>query len=527
MEHSRHDISVAATVPAEQSCAARDTPGHGWSCGAAHAQRRADPAPRRCRAAGGRAGWTGWHVLPVAVLLMTTQTRTCTVKPTVNPVGATLGLVGTVTDPAKTPGSLGPLRILADGSEPKREHLTIMVGSELRLNISASWGAPYLDHNLTLYAYEEPGVPNGAVLTTQQCRGGAPMQPLSDSNQAEYAHEQSLAHAASTCNPVRRIFTWRPSKGQEGQVYSMCFLALPKELPQCQSEYKCIDMEVVAPNMSMVRLLDPGSDADKRLMKQMPALSGDASHGQRGIPAGGEEEAFHAPVGCHFKKCFEITDLNEVYEMDLAWVEGTLPADAQFDSQCNIDSASSLPYTWDQLTGVATNGITYAQLKAAAGTVHPLFPANEAGGYVYGSLSPPVPRRTFPWFVLRACWLALRLSETLARTITYSRPYQNHTVKSVFGGRRRVAQRRKLGGPVLTASTCSACGRCGLAFTCTSPSASTVCRRYVQVGRGACLKEHQLPRTRCVCKNLRQRHTGGHIAVPEQALSAQHQLAAG
>ena len=55
-----------------------------------------------------------------------------------------------------------------------------MVGSRIQMNISAAWGWPddmeqglwygnekYGNYNLTLYAYEDPGVPNGAVLTTQ------------------------------------------------------------------------------------------------------------------------------------------------------------------------------------------------------------------------------------------------------------------------------------------------------------------------------------------------------------------------
>ena len=67
---------------------------------------------------------------------------------------------------------LGPQVISIDSSVAQRERVDVMVGSELELNITASWGAPYLDHNLTLYAYEDPGVPNGGVLTTQECRGG-------------------------------------------------------------------------------------------------------------------------------------------------------------------------------------------------------------------------------------------------------------------------------------------------------------------------------------------------------------------
>ena len=64
---------------------------------------------------------------------------------------------------------LGPQIITPDASVAQRERLRIMVGAEIELNVTASWGDVYTDHNLTLYAYEDPGVPNGAVLTTQVC----------------------------------------------------------------------------------------------------------------------------------------------------------------------------------------------------------------------------------------------------------------------------------------------------------------------------------------------------------------------
>jgi len=93
---------------------------------------------------------------------------------------------------------LGPQVISIDSSVAQRERVDVMVGSELELNITASWGAPYLDHNLTLYAYEDPGVPNGGVLTTQECRGGRQLAPT---------NPQVIAGQGSGeyCNPVRRV----------------------------------------------------------------------------------------------------------------------------------------------------------------------------------------------------------------------------------------------------------------------------------------------------------------------------------
>ena len=63
-----------------------------------------------------------------------------------------------------------------------RQRIAVVVGSRVELNISAAWGneeymglwygnEPYGNYNLSLYAYEDPGVPNGAILTTQSCLG--------------------------------------------------------------------------------------------------------------------------------------------------------------------------------------------------------------------------------------------------------------------------------------------------------------------------------------------------------------------
>lgn len=108
--------------------------------------------------------------------------------PTIRGVSAVMGIQGTVTDPA---GNLqgtpvpGPHAIDAVWDGPKqRQRITAVVGSRIELNISAAWGwaddvqhgvwygnAMYGDYNLSLYAYEDPGVPNGAILTTQACLG--------------------------------------------------------------------------------------------------------------------------------------------------------------------------------------------------------------------------------------------------------------------------------------------------------------------------------------------------------------------
>jgi len=54
------------------------------------------------------------------------------------------------------------------------------------------------------------------------------------------------------CNPVRRTFTWEPRNGQENIVHSICFTVLVLERPtDCQSDYRCVDINVVAPDIQV------------------------------------------------------------------------------------------------------------------------------------------------------------------------------------------------------------------------------------------------------------------------------------
>lgn len=288
------------------------------------------------------ARWLGawWCAVVLVVLQLPVQVRgTCTPLPTVNRVGAKLGLIGTVTDPSKQLSGvavLGPQVINADSSVAQRERVDVVVGSELELNITASWAAPYLDHNLTLYAYEDPGVPNGGILTTQECRGGTPLSP---------SNPLADAHSGSICNPVRRIFKWRPSKGQEARMYSMCFLVLPKEVPACQSAYKCIDINVHAPNMTFNYEVTPARDRE-----------------------------FHSPVGCRFEACLEAQDLGGLYDTDIAAVSSSMPEGAMLDAECGMNSETTLPYA-------STPG------GAGEASVYPLYASSLA------EQIPPMPRR--------------------------------------------------------------------------------------------------------------------------------------
>ena len=113
--------------------------------------------------------------------------RTCGVGaefPRIRDINALLGIQGTVTDPTKNlqgtqvpgPHPIEPKR----DADHRRQSVKVVVGSRIEFNISAAWGyadtdangrwygnTNYGNYNLSLYAYEDPGVPNGAVLTPQ------------------------------------------------------------------------------------------------------------------------------------------------------------------------------------------------------------------------------------------------------------------------------------------------------------------------------------------------------------------------
>ena len=208
--------------------------------------------------------------------------------PKIRGIRARLGIDGTVSDPA---GNLqgtpvpGPHRIEPVSSD-QRQRISAVVGSRIEFNISAAWGwdqgggigtfgpsSPpgcvvgqdcitpwpedlwqgywygnelYGNYNLSLYAYEDPGVPNGAILTTQSCLGYP--QQFWDRNTLP----PTVKPKTVICNPVMRSFTWEPRKGQEGMVHSLCFTVLVNERPnECQADYRCIDIDVRAPQIEV------------------------------------------------------------------------------------------------------------------------------------------------------------------------------------------------------------------------------------------------------------------------------------
>ena len=213
-------------------------------------------------------------------------------RPKIRGIRARMGIEGTVTDPS---GNLqgtpvpGPHRI-APVSSGQRQRISAVVGSRIEFNISAAWGwdkgggvgmgfgpsSPsncvegqtcitpwpedlwqgywygnevYGNYNLSLYAYEDPGVPNGAILTTQSCLG----YPQQDWDRNTGPPNLKNPFGTVICNPVMRAFTWEPRKGQEGMVHSLCFTVLVNERPnECQADdYHCVDIDVRAPQIEV------------------------------------------------------------------------------------------------------------------------------------------------------------------------------------------------------------------------------------------------------------------------------------
>lgn len=189
----------------------------------------------------------------------------CSVNPAVSPVTARMGISGTVTDPSRMldgepVGGPVPITVTSAG---QRYNVTAMVGATLYFDISASWAEFYTAQNLTLYAYEEPGLPNGATLGPVVCSG--------------------------ICNPISRQLTWTPARGQEGRIHTMCFTAHPisASLAACVSPYRCIDVHVAVTHISFEPI----------------------------TPKDGME--MHSPVGCELELCVEARDSTGVYNVDI------------------------------------------------------------------------------------------------------------------------------------------------------------------------------------------------------------------
>jgi hypothetical protein len=201
----------------------------------------------------------------MAYLPWTADAQSCTPLPQVLPVTARMGIPNTDTDPSGRVGGLavrGPVPITVTTSG-QRDSMSVMVGAKIEVTIIASWLGSYTAQNLTLFAYEEPGIPNGGVLSAPGCAG--------------------------RCNPTNRTFTWTPVKGQEGIVHTMCFMAVPvtASLAACVSQYRCVDFDVKAPEVAFEAV----------------------------TPSNGVQ--MHSAVGCDLDICFQAKDMLGIYETDI------------------------------------------------------------------------------------------------------------------------------------------------------------------------------------------------------------------
>jgi len=91
------------------------------------------------------------------------------------------------------------------------------------------------DEDVTIFVMEDPGIPNGAVVSDNQC-------------------PPPVNNERVRCNPVSRAFSWTPVKAQAGKTFRVCFIARDNK-DNCQkggyysqaTTNPCIDLSVVNP----------------------------------------------------------------------------------------------------------------------------------------------------------------------------------------------------------------------------------------------------------------------------------------
>lgn len=234
----------------------------------------------------------GWQMMSLGLLILLAclvgkGSSQCTENPVVSPLVATI--IGVRQDASATPTLFSPPLSIPVTSDVQRDAITVMVGAMLNLTIPARWGGVYTVQNLTLFAYEEPGLPNGATLGPVAC--------------------------SVWCNPISRQLYWTPAKGQEGKVHTMCFTArtVNPTLEACASSFRCIDITVMAPSVTYDSV----------------------------TPVDGLE--IHSPVGCNLELCIQARDATGIYNVDINPVPGSMPPNAQFDIQCYSAPQTGLP----------------------------------------------------------------------------------------------------------------------------------------------------------------------------------------
>lgn len=143
------------------------------------------------------------------------------------------------------PRWISPSPIKAEGASNVMGH----VCSEIKFTIMAA--DKNAEDDVTVFVEEDPGVPPGAIIGPNVCP--APLVT------PEGAQDQS-------CNPVHRVFTWTPIKGQEGKVYKVCFSARDNK-DNCEvggfwaMELACVNVEVTGPSLEWTGNAGEGATA--------------------------------------------------------------------------------------------------------------------------------------------------------------------------------------------------------------------------------------------------------------------------
>ncbi|EKX47115.1 hypothetical protein GUITHDRAFT_137723 [Guillardia theta CCMP2712] len=240
------------------------------------------------------------HLKPLSILVLAVLWSDCTAQscsPAVNiDFKASLGIKGDVTDPTRSVNNMpvyGPRSIPA-------ENMLMIPDSQLQMNVTVWWNS---DQQLSAFASEDPGLPNGASFMPSSCYGEVRVSTLTDPY-------------SSVC----KSFLWTPNREQVGTNYSVCVVAMPTNMISC-SVKKCFYVSVLAP---------------KIVFDSLSPLDG---------------QVFHSPVGCDLEVCVQAQDQYNRTHTDIFLTGVDQAYAAAFDSTCQ---PSSYPSTLNPLFPVSS-----------------------------------------------------------------------------------------------------------------------------------------------------------------------------
>jgi len=210
-----------------------------------------------------------------------------------------------------------------------------------------------LEDDVTIFVMEDPGLPNGAVVSSNVCPKPAPNL------------EGDLVKRP--CNSVSRTFLWTPAKSQEGKTYRVCFVARDNQ-NFCQlggrysllvhGEDLCVQIFVIkpaprwktppTPQPSLVVV--PGHDQKAQLIAT--ASTDFSDQARNGL-------ARHAHVGC--STTFTVSATDEHYCVNINVLgEAPLPPGADLTCTSIGMQGESMPNTADRCTTDLTRSCNFA-----------------------------------------------------------------------------------------------------------------------------------------------------------------------